>query len=70
MLQNLGRRPRTDAGLLALNDEIKRTSTVKLIEMIGALIEAPADLQPLCWSRLRLSVYEVERRIREGEAGA
>ena len=50
------------AGLVDLEHEIRSTPDMELLEAVCLLIELPPSLQPMCWPRLRLSVWELQRR--------
>jgi hypothetical protein len=54
-----------NAGLLGLEHEISETATADLIDAVSLLIELPPILQAVAWPRLRLSVWELHRRLAE-----
>ena len=61
----------TTAGLVDLEREIAGTPSGELLEQISLLIELPSTMQAIAWPRLRLSVWELQRRAEAGEmAGA
>ena len=54
-----------------LEREIARTPSGELLEQISLLIELPSTMQAIAWPRLRLCVWELQRRAARGElAGA